>query len=157
MITDSLFKGDRGIIWKTIITLFFIGNMAKLIFNKEAFYDRIQKRFVKTMVDAANYMQTYITEEKRVYPRVTVRKKGVGITGQIAGSPRDVVDEGKTRDSFDVTIEYQGRSVTVTAKWDSGKEKYIYFGTDKQDPYPWVTLALRQLDLKKNFINGTIN
>lgn len=125
--------------------------MAKLNFNKNRFIKKVQNAFGETMSFAADKMQDQIIEEERVYPRVTVRKKGVGKTGQIASSPRDVVDEGKLRDSYEVTIEYQGDKVILTAEWSAEHGKYIYYGTDKQPPYPWIRIALRQLNLKKEF------
>ena len=124
--------------------------MATLKFDRKAFFADIQESFVDTMFDAGNHMQTYITEEKRDYPNVTVRQIGAGVTGKVAGSPRDAVDRGDLRDSFDVEVVYEGKVTIVKVEWSAEHAEYVYFGGN-QPPYPWITLALQQMNLEKEF------
>lgn len=125
--------------------------MSKTKFNRQKFLKDIDQQFTRSMQSVAEQMQTYITEEKRDYPNITIRRVGAGVTGKVAGSPRDVVDKGDLRDSFEITVEEEGKKAIVTARWSAEHGKYIYFGTDKQPPYPWVTIALRRIDLIAEF------
>jgi hypothetical protein len=112
----------------------FIDGLTKEIINE----------FESEFLQAGETMQTFIIEEKRNYPRETIRREGVGITGKIAKSPRDVVDTGELRDSFSLESEKTKISVKVTAKWDAEHAEDVYFGHDDVPPYPWVDAVLRR-------------
>lgn len=123
-------------------------------------YRQIRKETVKAfnryVQKTGDYLQTYITEEKRLYKNdnnnITIRRYGRGITGKIAGSPRDVVDSKETENSYGIIdIKDTDTEVVKEIKWDSKASIYVYGGTDKQDPYPWVEIALRRYDLREEF------
>lgn len=103
-----------------------------------------------TFVEVGEYLQTYITEEKRDFPNVTVRQYGVGLTGKLASSPRDVVDSGQLRDSFSQTI-FTGGTLKVATQWDAPHSILVYTGTKSIPPYPWVNIGLREVDWQSLF------
>jgi hypothetical protein len=102
--------------------------------------------------EVGNHLHTYITEEKREYPNVTIRNKGVGVTGKVAGGLRDVVDNGELRDSFKISDESSGEKVKIIAEWTADHASLVYSGTDKIPPYPWVQIGLREIDWKQLFL-----
>ena len=110
--------------------------------------------------ELADYMQTYLTEEKRTYTRPngddspTIRQYGRGVTGKIAGSPRDVVDSGDLVNSYDFAVtEDSPTTIEVTAKWTAPHAERVFTGTDKIPPYPWVYLALRRKSLSNIYLS----
>lgn len=104
----------------------------------------------KVAVRIGEEMQLYLTEERRNYPRTTIRREGVGVTGKIARSPRDVVDTGELRDSFKITIERNSEYITIIIiSWESEHAYNVYFGHGNVPPYPWIEYALRRIDLDK--------
>lgn len=118
---------------------------------------RQTKRAFDRYINKTNdHMQSYIIEEKRPYTNdnnnITIRRFGRGVTGQIAGSPRDVVDSGNTADS-NAIIDLMDSSNKVEKEiiWDSVASVYVYRGTDKQPEYPWVEISLRVYDHEKEF------
>lgn len=122
--------------------------MSKVTFDKAKFYGVLNKIAVDAFTEVGDNMQTFITQEKREYPRTTVRVKGAGLTGKVATSPRDVVDTGKLRDSFQLSVKPEGKKVKAKATWTTDYVDLIYAGTSKQPPYPWVHLALRETNWK---------
>jgi hypothetical protein len=96
--------------------------------------------------DSGEFLQTFLTEEKRPFPNVTIRQYGVGQTGKIAGSPRDVVDSGMLRDSFSQKTIFEGGTLRVSTDWDAPHAEIVYAGTKSIPPYPWVTIGLREID-----------
>ena len=101
--------------------------------------------------EVADHLQSYITEEKRDYPNTTVRRKGVGITGRMAGSPRDVVDTGELRDSYKVSDESSNNKVRIRVEWTADHAGYVYSGHGDVPAYPWVNLGLRDIDWQELF------
>lgn len=101
--------------------------------------------------EVADYSQSYITEEKRDYPRTTFRREGRGITGRVASSPRDVVDTGKLRDSFKVSDESSENKVRIKVEWTADHAGYVYAGHGEVPSYPWVQKALREIDWQELF------
>jgi hypothetical protein len=106
---------------------------------------------IESFKEVGEGLQSYITEEKREYPNVTIRREGVGVTGKIAASPRDVVDSGKLRDSFNVTDESTNGKVRVKTSWDAPHAEIVYTGHGNVPSYPWVQLGLREVDWQKLF------
>ncbi len=119
------------------------------------FKDKINKALkttgLKTFKDLGDYAQSYITEEKRDFPRITIREFGVGVTGKIAGSPRDMVDSGETRDSFAPQTQDSGDSLTVSFTWDTPQAIKQYIGYGNIPPYPFVHFAINTFELEKTF------
>ena len=104
--------------------------------------------------NVADHLQSQIIEEKRDYPRVTVRRYGRGITGKIANSPRDVVDSGKLRDSFEVVTIISGAKVKTAVQWNTPYAEIIYSGHGIVPPYPWVQIGLRSVYWSTLFKEG---
>ena len=111
----------------------------------------IKQMATEAFKEVADYTQSYITEEKRDYPRDTIRQKGVGITGKFASSPRDVVDTGKLRDSFKVSDESSENKVRIKVEWTADHAGYVYAGHGEVPSYPWVQKALREIDWQELF------
>jgi Bacteriophage HK97-gp10, putative tail-component len=118
----------------------------------DKFKSAVKRMAEESFNEVGNHLQTYITEEKREYPRTTIRQEGVGLTGKIATTPRDVVDTGKLRDSFQMTTEASDNKVTVKVEWTADHAALVYSGTDKIPPYPWVQLGLREVDWRRLFL-----
>ena len=121
----------------------------------DKFNQKVTQMGKEAFKEVADHLQSYITDEKRDYPRDTVRRKGVGKTGRLAGSPRDVVDTGELRDSFKVTDESSGNKVRIKVEWTADHAGYVYAGHGDVPPYPWVHKGLRDIDwqelLKRKF------
>jgi len=115
------------------------------------FNEGMKKVATEAFKEVADHLQSYITEEKRDYPRETIRKEGVGITGRFASSPRDVVDTGELRDSFRVTDESSGNKVRIKVEWTADHASLVYSGHGDVPAYPWVHLGLRQVDWQELF------
>lgn len=95
--------------------------------------------------------QSYLTEEKRDYPRETIRQYGRGITGKVAGSLRDVVDSGKLVDSFFWESIVRGTIYKNIFIWDAEHALLVYLGwvsaTGLQiPPWQWVHEALKEIN-----------
>lgn len=106
-------------------------------------FDIIKQDFVDHQNGLMDEMQEMITEEKRPFPNQTKRRYGRGKTGKDAGSPRDAVDSGKTRDSFKKTITDRGDSIEAEAQWNSQGAEKVYYGVN-QPPFPWIKHVLRR-------------
>ena len=120
------------------------------MFNIDYILSFIQEKLENVAFRIAEEMQSYLLEEKRDYPRPTIRQEGRGITGKYAGSPRDVVDTGALVDSFSVTVERYSDSITIiVTAWDASHASKVYFGEGNIPPYPWVDIALRRIDIKQ--------
>ncbi len=117
----------------------------------EKFSQAMRKMGTEAFNEVADHLQSYITEEKRDYPNTTIRRKGVGITGRIATSPRDVVDTGELRDSFKVSDESSGNKVRMRVEWTADHAGYVYSGHGDVPSYPWVHLGLRDIDWQELF------
>jgi hypothetical protein len=119
------------------------------------FKDKINKTLkdtgLKTFKKLGDYAQSYITEEKRDFPRTTIREFGVGVTGIIARSPRDMVDSGETRDSFTTLTTDLGNGLVVTFSWDTPQAIKQYLGFGDVPPYPFVHFAINTFPLEKTF------
>lgn len=100
--------------------------------------------FEQEFIASAEEMQSLIVEEKRVFPRETIRRQGVGVTGKVAGSPRDAVDTGELRDSLEVRTNKTQTSVRVEARWSADHAEDVYFGSNDVPPYPWVDMVLHR-------------
>lgn len=122
--------------------------------NIDIYYDEIIEAINQvaesTFRDLADYAQSYIVEEKREFPRTTYRKVGAGVTGKIATTPRDVVDTGKLRDSFNVNVKLDPNTVLI-ATWSTPYIETIYMGTANTPAYPFVNLAIDSFDLIQVF------
>ena len=116
--------------------------------------DKIESALIETAEETfrelGNHAQSYIIEEKREYPRTTYREYGRGVTGKIAGSPRDVVDTGNLRDSYDVSVD-NSNGLEVSISWSAPYVGDIYFGDSRSAPYPFVTLAIESFNLENTF------
>lgn len=105
--------------------------------------DIIKQDWLKRQEDLADQMQAMLTEEVRPFPNTTIRKEGVGKTGIIAKSPRDVVDTGDTTDSYDTETIDRALLLTFIASWQSEGVVPVYFGYN-QPPYPFIKMVLRR-------------
>lgn len=121
--------------------------------SEKKFKKAVQQMAKESFKEVGNYLQTYITEEKREYPNLTIRNKGVGVTGKVAGSPRDVVDSGELRDSFKISDVSSGDKVKIRVEWTADHALLVYSGTSKTPPYPWVQMGLREVDWKQLFLD----
>ena len=120
--------------------------------SENKFSEAVKKMASESFNEVANNLQTFITEEKREYPRTTFRQEGVGMTGKIATTPRDVVDTGALRDSFNVTEESSSNKIKITVSWDADHAMKVYSGENNIPPYPWVHLGLREVDWRNLFL-----
>lgn len=119
-------------------------------FDYDTILPDIQEKLEQVAVKISEEIQLYLTDERRNFPRTTIRKEGRGITGKIANSPRDVVDTGELADSFSVKVErYEDYLSIVTTAWDAPHAVNVYFGHGNVPPYPWIDIALRRLDINK--------
>ena len=125
-----------------------------MTFSKTKFRNRASKMAIATFTERADFGQSFIIEEKRDYPHTTIRQEGVGITGKIAQSPRDVVDTGKLRDSYTVTPNMIGSSAGVEVIWDAPHSAKVYAGGGSIPPYPWMHLSEREFDYINSFKNN---
>ncbi len=80
--------------------------------------------------------------------RVTVRKEGVGVTGRIARSPRDIVDTGLLRDSLTVT---RRDYLSVLYEYPIDYAAIVHQGATLSSgafipARPWVTEAVKDYD-----------
>ena len=96
--------------------------------------------------------QSYLKEEKRDYPRTTVRQYGRGTTGKIANSPRDVVDSGNLVNSFIWRNLIKGNIYLNNFIWDTDYAILIYLGWTSSTglpipAYKWVHKALKDIDI----------
>ena len=114
--------------------------------NSQEIIDNLLDEAIQQFVDFGDYCQSFIVEEKRDYPRTTIRKEGVGVTGKIAESPRDVVDTGDLRESYNVEVEKTTQTAVVDIVWDAPHASLVYFGREGVPPYPWVDMALRRYE-----------
>lgn len=124
------------------------GNVS-VTFDRKKFQRLAGKAFTKVVESALDEINKQITEKRRPYPagRVTKRKSGQ----VVVGGPRDVVDLGQLRDSFEKTeggaSSFGGQKVITGARWTAPHATYIYFGTRQQPAYPWVKIGLRKIDV----------
>lgn len=135
--------------------------MAIVKFDINRFNKDIQTAFAKTMDEAIDKMQSQLTEPVREYPRTTIRQYGLGVTGRIATSPRDVADSLELINSLNRPEPVKTRfSINISAQWDAEHSELVYTGWQKINaqreitkvpPYPWITLALQSLDLSASF------
>lgn len=123
----------------------------KVTIDKAKLRKTIREAGTKTFTKFADFAQSFIVEEKRDFPRNTYRDFGVGVTGKFAGSPRDVVDSGKLRDSKEVKITYNPLMMKMILQWTASHAEKVYVGEGIIPPYPWVALALREFDWEKEF------
>lgn len=126
--------------------------MAEITFNFAQFQKLVKSSFDEIAKRAASEMNSTLTEENREFPRTTIRQFGRGITGQVAESPRDVVDSGTlVRSQKNKPLskkDYLEYSVT----WAVPYAALIYTGYGDVPPFPWVRIALHRLDYKALFI-----
>lgn len=123
----------------------------KVTIYKDKIINRLKSTAKLVFNDLGYHAQSYITEPKREYPNTTIRRYGVGITGKIASSPRDMVDSGRVRDSFSTDSIDSNSGLTVYFSWDAPYLEFQYTGTDKIPPYPFVNLAISSFDIEKSF------
>lgn len=117
----------------------------------EKFSNAVREMAKNSFEEVAEHLQAFITDEKRDFPRTTIRKEGVGKTGKIANSPRDVVDTGELRDSFQITDESSDNKVRIKVEWTADHAGFVYSGHGEVPPYPWVHLGLREIDWRELF------
>jgi hypothetical protein len=118
----------------------------KFTFDEQKFKAEAQRIASKGFGKVADVMQDQIIEEKREYPRLTVRRYGEGKTGRIAQSPRDVVDSGDLRDSFNKDVTIEGNTIIFKASWNTSYASLIYLGTSKQPSYTWVDNVIQTIN-----------
>lgn len=123
----------------------------KVTIDKTKLRNALRQSATHTFNKFADFAQSFIVEEKRDFPRDTVRQQGVGVTGKYAGSPRDVVDTGQLRDSQEVSISYSPLLIKMLLQWTASHAMKVYAGEGIIPPYPWVALALREFDWEKEF------
>jgi hypothetical protein len=88
----------------------------------------------------------------------TYRREGMGTTGRIAYTPRDVIDTGELMDSQNIEIKssvYTGIS-ELTINYDADYAVFIYMGYNQgsgivQVPYPWIANAIDRMDFPTFF------
>lgn len=120
-------------------------------FDKEKFRKVVRAMATRTFNEFSEFAQSFIVEEKREFPNDTTRRYGVGVTGKNASSPRDVVDSGKLRDSYEKKFEYSPTMCKILLQWSANHAQIVYGGTSTIPPYPWVLLAMREFDWEKSF------
>lgn len=120
--------------------------MAKVTIDKQKIHNALKQMAEGAFNEFAEFSQSFITEEKRDFPRNTYREYGVGVTGKYAGSPRDVVDSGELRDSFETNISFSTFKCKMLLQWMASHAMKVYAGEGIIPPYPWVALALREFD-----------
>jgi hypothetical protein len=118
----------------------------KFTFDEKKFLKEAERIAIKGFGKVADVMQEQITEEKREYPRLTVRRYGEGKTGRIAESPRDVVDSADLRDSFEKASRIEGNTIIFNATWDAPHASLVYLGTSKIPSYTWVDNVVQTID-----------
>jgi hypothetical protein len=118
----------------------------KFTFDEQKFLKEAEKIAIKGFGKVADVMQEQITEEKREYPNLTVRRYGEGKTGRIATSPRDVVDSGDLRDSFEKASRIEGNTIVFNATWDATHASLVYLGTSKIPSYTWVDNVVQTIN-----------
>lgn len=120
--------------------------------SADKFKKAVSQMAKESFKEVSDHLQTYITDEKREYPRTTIRQEGVGVTGKIATSPRDVVDTGALRDSFEVSDDSSNNKVRIKVEWTAEHAAKVYSGENNIPPYPWVQMGLREVDWHKLFL-----
>jgi hypothetical protein len=137
-------------LWLVFLTIFIMSKVR----------NQVEKAGERFLLELGEILQSQLTDEVREYPRVTIRRAGVGKTGQVAGSPRDVVDSGELRDSYSATITKTVRGIQCEYRWDAGHAALVYTGASLPSgteipPYPWVHNGLNTMDMdgliRKNF------
>ena len=123
----------------------------KVTIYKDKIINKLKSTAKSVFNDLGEHTQSYITEPKRSYPNTTIRQYGIGVTGKVATSPRDMVDSGRVRDSFSTDSIDSNNGLTVYFSWDAPYLESQYIGTDKIPPYPFVTLSLNSFDIEKSF------
>lgn len=118
----------------------------KFTFDEQKFKKEAERIASKGFGKVADVMQDQIIEEKRDYPRTTIRRYGRGVTGKIADSPRDVVDSGDLRDSFNKEVAIEGNTIVFTASWNTPYASLIYLGTSQQPSYTWVDNVVQTIN-----------
>lgn len=109
----------------------------------------IAESFQELIEDFAEEQIKQIEAVEWPWPRETIRS-----TGEVAGSPRNIIDTGLLRDSLN--IEWIG-STEVIYCWDVDYAIHVHQGVTLANgtelpARPWVTAALVEYDLFDNFI-----
>lgn len=109
-----------------------------------------------TFIELGEIFQSQLTEEKRNYPRATIRRIGRGITGRFAGETRDVVDSKALVNSYSLEIKKKTHSISGHYCYTARHSLLVYTGhvTNKGTdipPYPWIHIALRRVNLATLF------
>lgn len=119
-------------------------------FDYDAILPDIQEKLEQVAVKISEEIQLYLTDERRNFPRTTIRTVGAGITGKVARSPRDAVNTKELVNSFSVKVErYEDYLSIITTTWDAPHAVDVYFGHGNVPPWPWIDVALRRLDINQ--------
>lgn len=115
----------------------------------------VERAFSRFAEEYGEYLNSFLTEPVRPYPRETVRENG-----EVVGSPRDVVDTGELVESFEAEVVTagggffgrlfgRGASAAIEFKWNAAHAEFVYMGWNAEGnkpvpPYPWVAIAEAQ-------------
>lgn len=86
----------------------------------------------------AENCQAAIESDVWEWDGTTLRKNG-----EIASSPRDIVDLGELRDSQQEPV-YEGDKATIS--WDCEHATFVHDGTEKMQARPWTEKAAEETD-----------
>lgn len=108
--------------------------------------DRIRRHTIKLFQDRVKILDTEFTATFNDpifrWPRATVRS-----TGEIAGSPRNIVDTGKLRDSQTVVINQLYARFTWSAKNGEGQDyaAKVLLGSPGKPGRDWIRATLDRI------------
>lgn len=128
--------------------------MIEMTFDELAFKNIVASRAKKVFNKYGEKFQSMLSEERREFPRMTIREVGRGVTGRVATSPRDVIDTGRLYDSYDNQVYLQINSVDCVISWQTPYATHIYTGYYDVPPFPWVQLGMREIDSRSVWNDG---
>lgn len=119
-------------------------NKVNLDINK--FYQKIHKAFQNTVIDFGEMQKEEMESVKWDWPRVTIRENGT-----IVYSPRDIIDTGTLYNALNIT---QDNLHLYFYSWNTEYAIFVHEGTKSNPPRPWITEAIKNNDIPKNFLDN---
>ncbi|MDJ0579098.1 hypothetical protein [Crocosphaera sp.] len=113
----------------------------------------IDDGFAILVDEFSQQQQEEIKSEKWDWPRVTHRIQGVGRTGQVASSPRDIVDTGELLDSLEINFINPHHAIYY---WQSQHAIFVLMGQRYSNGTEtpgrnWIESAMEEYSLLENF------
>lgn len=113
----------------------------------------IDNSFAVLVDEFGQQQQEEIRSEKWDWPRTTYRQVGVGRTGAVADSPRDIVDTGKLLNSLDIEFVNPHHAVYY---WQAQYAIFVLMGAryssgTEAPGRNWIESAMEEYDLLENF------